>query len=517
MATSAVFWVGCLLIFIYALERFNTPPTNRSSTTWLRYYMAALIYVGLFEVTFAIIARYPELAAYLQGVAPQWRESLADLADVGEGPQSTTVGIALVLSVLVPKIPGLARIDRALRGGLQRAAAIPHEARRFARCIWAADFKPDQLLRDAIDARYEKLGLDATLSVDAIQPAALRLHQLTAMMLTLEDWEKDRRFAGFLAERREQHERLKERYGRAVEMAKGYFELPDQDVGEIGGVLGDAAAKFRKGFREELDNLSMEAAELTSHTLLKCCVRASPRFAELHVMGLWPQEEQSHGVNADQFTLLLGSLVLVLLLYAVLVSEPGQTDKLSLVAKIPIIYILAVIWAVLPKQHWRLFRRQPGAPPPALGYALAGIAAVLSAVCVTLLFRLMLETKGLPFAEALTAAWWDFVDNSVPWLLMVFVTTVATSAVIDAESIAAETPESRRRCVEAAIMAGVVGVASVLVWWLLTGIRAPEDVPPVYAVLLVSAVIGGLIGFMVPHWYRGSPVPVPRHEVVHGA
>lgn len=35
MFIPVVFLIGTLLIFIYALEPFNTPPTNRSSTTWL--------------------------------------------------------------------------------------------------------------------------------------------------------------------------------------------------------------------------------------------------------------------------------------------------------------------------------------------------------------------------------------------------------------------------------------------------------------------------------------------------
>lgn len=65
---SASFWVGAVVILIYALERFNTPPTNRPSTTWLRYYSAAFVYVGLFELTFVILCHYPNLVGLLQAL-----------------------------------------------------------------------------------------------------------------------------------------------------------------------------------------------------------------------------------------------------------------------------------------------------------------------------------------------------------------------------------------------------------------------------------------------------------------
>lgn len=507
MSISVVFLTGALLIFIYALERFNTPPTNRSSTTWFRYHVAALVYVGLFEVTFALITRYPALLGYLQGLAPSYDDALLGLAGAGDGVESSTVGVALVLSVLVPKVPGLARVDRWLRGTLQRAAAIPHEARRFAKSIRDADFAPDEALSDRVDAWYANRGLAEILSAGNDQVAAGQIHKLTAMMLRMEEWMKDRRFAGFLQERQEQRIRLKERYDRVIEMAKGYFQLPDQEMdGADGAVLSDATLKFRNGFRDELNGLVLEAAELVSHTLLRCCVRSAPRFAELREMGLVSDDRaQQPAVNADQIMLLLGSLVSVLLLYSVLVSDPRQIESLSKIAMVPIIYTVAVICAVLPKQKWRLFQRGTDDAPPALGYTLAGLAAMTFAFCIAILFRVLLEIKDAGPIEAIASAWKDFYDNSVPWLLMSFVTCVATAAVIDSTHIRAVTPETRRRWIETGILAVVISATGALVWWLLQGVRPPEDLPELYRVVPVSAIIGGLIGYMVPYWYRGSP------------
>lgn len=505
--TSAVYWVGVLLIFVYALERFNTPPTNRPSTTWMRYHLAALVYVGLFEITFAVIVRYPQLIEYVRALGPEIRDLLPDMADDSDNPTSFTVGVAMLLSVLVPKVPGLSRMDHAVRAALQRAAAIPHEARRFSKCIQRAEFIPDESLKRAIEANYLKLGLNETLpALDDPQPAATQLHRLTAMMLTLENWETDRRFAGFIQQRNDQYGRLKDRYALIVGMAKAYFELRDGSPEARGDRFGEIAGKFRDSFEDETRNLILEAAQLVSHILLKCCVRASTRVTELCSMGLRPREDERQGMTADQATLLLGTLVLIVLLYAVLVSDITQIDTLTRVAMVPIIYTFAVVAAVVPKQHWGLFRRSPGAPPPAFGYAISGLASVAFALCVAIAFQALLLLKGNEPVSALSIAWTEFWELRAPWLLMSFTTAVATAAVLDSLHLARIQPESRRQWFEAGTLALIIGTTGFFVWWLIADLRAGAGAaaPPLWGVVAVSSIFGGLIGYMVPHWYRGS-------------
>ncbi|WP_440997961.1 hypothetical protein [Arhodomonas sp. SL1] len=513
--TTAVFWVGVVLIFVYALERFNTPPTNRSSTTWLRYHLSALVYVGLFEITFALIARYPQLVEYVRAMAPTLEEALPDMTRDAEDPTSFTVGVAMLLSVLVPKVPGLARVDQTLRTALQRVAAIPHEARRLAKGIQRADFVLDPTLSGAIRAHYENAGLeDGAFSLEEQHAVAEHFHRLTAMMLTLERWEADRRFARFLQERREQHGRLRERYGHIMEMARGYSQLQQQGVNAEGRPLGEAAEKFRKGFEAELQNLILEAAELVSHTLLKCCLRSASRFAELRAMGLRLSGEEHSRMNADQITILLGALVLILLLYSALVSDITQIEPLVRVAMVPTIYVFAVLAAVLPKQHWPMFQRRPGAPPPAFGYALSGLAAVVIAFCVAIVFRTLLELKGMSLLGALAEAWARFWEASYPWLLMSFVTAVSIAAIIDSTHLATMGAGWRRRLVEAIVLGVVVGSTGAVVWFYIARLRTGTNVPvpPLAGVLSVSLLVGASLGYTVPHWYRGNAEPVDSQE-----
>jgi hypothetical protein len=54
-----------IFIYIYAAGRFNTPPTSRSSTTWIRYYTAAGFYCA-----FAAPAQQMTIQIH---VCHQWR------------------------------------------------------------------------------------------------------------------------------------------------------------------------------------------------------------------------------------------------------------------------------------------------------------------------------------------------------------------------------------------------------------------------------------------------------------
>jgi hypothetical protein len=64
--------LGVLLIALSASERFNTPPTNRSSTTAARFYSAVGLYlcvtIGIYVL---LLFAFPQLL-------PQWQPIVAD-------------------------------------------------------------------------------------------------------------------------------------------------------------------------------------------------------------------------------------------------------------------------------------------------------------------------------------------------------------------------------------------------------------------------------------------------------
>ena len=112
--------LGALLIFIYATERFNTPRTIRASTTAGRYYSAATIYLLIYLLTFYVFSKYPHLLKVLINDADVQKQMSA------MDSSNTPIFVAMIFSLLVPKVPLISELDNRLRIFLHRLASIPY-------------------------------------------------------------------------------------------------------------------------------------------------------------------------------------------------------------------------------------------------------------------------------------------------------------------------------------------------------------------------------------------------------
>jgi curli biogenesis system outer membrane secretion channel CsgG len=57
-AVNLDYLIGGVFVIMYAASRFNTRATNRSTTTWIRYHLAATMYLGVGLVLFGLLAAY---------------------------------------------------------------------------------------------------------------------------------------------------------------------------------------------------------------------------------------------------------------------------------------------------------------------------------------------------------------------------------------------------------------------------------------------------------------------------
>jgi hypothetical protein len=496
--------LGLLLICIYSLDRFNTPTSNRASTTAVRYYAAASAYVLIYLFAYFILLYYPYLVDLFLKIFVNDKVLPAEWAKTAP----STVIIAIILSVLIPKMPILAKADARLRNFLQSLAAIPYEALRLSKEIHDTPFSVPKNMQKKVEDDLKGRGFKEEDIVSDEGAASKHLWvKITALIFHLESWKKDTRFSAFAYERQDQFGRLQSRYKRLCGMAINCFSLLNQIMpGDTEDPMNQAVTKFSTNFMDEADSLFDEICNYVSQGVLKCKLTHGARCREIEDMGFAPTPDKTLHALSINHVLILSGILLIFLMLNFIVFFPaweGHEKTLLMITMIGSIYSIAVICAIYPREWWAFFRQKPGKPMPVVGYLISGIAAVAISIPVSLLFKTLIffmETPGPsnPFQKA----WNHFAESSYPWMLMAFATVLIIGILVDSKQLR-QLSENWRRWVEAGLQSIGSMAAALLVHWLLADIGPNADsAPERYRVLFVCGTIGFLIGAIVPSWYR---------------
>lgn len=498
---------GALLIVIYAAERFNTPPTIRTSTTAGRYYAAATVYLLVYLTTFYVFTKYPKLL----GLVMELFDINIDTSKAEVGSSDTgLILVALLLSLLVPKIPVISEIDTRLRRFLHRLAAIPYEAIRLSKEIQHSRYWVPSSVRDSLVDELEEQGFQHK-TIDSHDPVIQGWVTIISLITQLKAWDHSHQFAIFVQERSGQFERIKEHYARLSRMARNAVALSDQANAQPElKALQDASNKFRSNLHSEQQALLREICDFISHGVLKTCFRYGSRQKMMNDMGfLDVGKDSSLGLSVNQTVMLFGLLLALVLGNFILFRPPdaGGERLLLMVTMIVSIYSAAVICAVAPKQRWSFFQYNQTDYYPTAGYLLSGLMAVITASAISVFFKTLIFVASPEvdeFAAAFPRAWNQFTSESYPWLTMAFVTAVSTAFLIDWRR-PSWIPARLSRFLDGVFQAAFLTMAASLVHWWLSSLSASGNfggrVPDLGTVMRNSAIVGFTLGFFVPTWY----------------
>ena len=156
--------VSALMLIVVACERFNTPPTNRSSTTFALFSFGLIFYYALIVALWLVVTiavrqgaiGFDKSVILLGGPNPKVRAEFAAYAPL----------VAALVIVVAAHFPWVQQVDNLARTFCINLAAIPREADRLTlELAQAADFKP----------KSEKLrGYVEKIITEQIGPQALR-------------------------------------------------------------------------------------------------------------------------------------------------------------------------------------------------------------------------------------------------------------------------------------------------------------------------------------------------------
>ncbi|MCK5230081.1 MAG: hypothetical protein KAR13_07435 [Desulfobulbaceae bacterium] len=499
--------LGAVFLSVHAYDRFNTPPTNRASTTAVRYHTAAVTYFSIYLCIYYVLTKYPSLLGVL--AAYDGGGSSEEIGSVVKTLQelSPALLVALLLTVLLPRIPMLSSIDNWLRAYLKERAAIPYEARRLSKELRNAKFNVSQDMRDKIHVALVEDGFEPrNIVFDESDQPEYRWTKIAVLMAHLEsEWESDRKFAGYIHSFSNHYRLLKDSYKRLSVKAKTCFRLNREIL--LGGEdqqIHDAILECTANYKEQCNELLKNLCDFISRGVLKCQITHSSRWHALSAMGFKePDTGPGGGPTINQVLTLLVILVPVLLLNFALFGSRLPENVLLMGTMIATIYTMAVMCALYPKGIWKFTRRDEHGTRPMLFYLVAGFAAVALAVPVSLVFKFFIFSisEEQTMATAFLSAWNDFSMRSYRWMLMAFITAFFTAFHLDNRPFWKITC-SRLRWIEGFVQAAVnLSAAYIVVCWL--DDQNLRD--RLICVLGTTAVIGFVIGFVVPHWYRDAP------------
>ena len=166
---SACEWiVPALLLLVVAWVRFNTPPTNRSGTTFALFYFGVMFYYSLILALWLLVT--------VGGIG------FGSLATKEQIAQHAPIFGALII-VVASQFPQVLRIDTAARKFCFSLAAIPREADRLSvELAKSADFQPPseqfrervaKIISDNINYKAVNFDTDGTIAARFTRAVAL--------------------------------------------------------------------------------------------------------------------------------------------------------------------------------------------------------------------------------------------------------------------------------------------------------------------------------------------------------
>jgi len=509
LSSNFELFVACGLIAIYAIERFNTPTNARASTTAGKYLISVMVYLMIYLLTFLVIVNSPGAIRGLRNwVEGAGFESSGLFASLLEPGGSKFIFVALVLSLLTPKIPVISKIDKKLRAFLHRLALIPFEAIKRSSDLQKMELQIPADKCPVIEGELLNLGfsqddIDLKSSDDLVHDGFNMVYLITC----LNDWDRDVRYASFKHDRATQYTRLHEQYLRQVAMMKNLVHLKSQVTANPGlEVLVEAHTSFRASMRVEHAALLAEVCDFISHGLLASYMTNNAIRKAIEEIGfVFDHHTVSKLKRTVNDTLTLFSLLLIFVLANFIILTGASDDlerTLLLGTMIVSVYSASVVCALFPKRSWSLCKPEDGRYP-VMGYFLSGFMAVFSAMVLSLFFNTLIyaadkDINGLvtPFMSAFDR----LTGHSYPWMLMSFVTAASTAFLADWDILDKGT-DLRRRSLDAVVTASVLVGAVYLVYLWLTAINTGFDAEPT-RLMITSGGIGLIIGFIVPSWYR---------------
>ena len=512
MNTTVDLCLGAVFVAFYAAGRFNTPATNRSSTTAIRYFLGLFCYCMVGLMGYVAFVKFPHLLAFmLQGdetVVQPWAKQL-----------SSPLLAALLLTVLLPRLPLLSDLDNWIRKQLQEMAAIPFEVRRLTAELRRGKLLVSDALQEEVVRLLERRGINRrNISFEPDDTPAYYCARIAVLLTKARDWESDRKMSSYLGALPGEVDQLWKRFDQLVLKAKTYFRLQNEGMEGLTARTHETMVRYQEDFTEQLAQLHTSVLDFISRGVLHAEFTDGTRQNRLQQMG-FEAKWRIRKFTFDQATFVFGVLLLVMLGSMLAFSSATSTatfgTRLVKMAVNAIIYCIAAGCAVLPKERWKFARHNPGQIRPVGFYIVSGLMAVGLGVSFKFLSNCLLMGSVAEAAQHFLLRY--------PWFLTIFAATMMLGILLDNQR-SVRLSKVQQRVFEAAAQGAVMAGVSYVSWlWLgermahAGALVANLNMPDLTRMMTTAGAIGLVLGFWIPAWYRETPRTNAELEEIEAA
>ncbi|MBV8774643.1 MAG: hypothetical protein JO166_20255 [Deltaproteobacteria bacterium] len=473
--------IGGVTVIAMAYNRFNTPPTSRSSTTWARYHTLACLDVLVLVVLWIVLANAPQI---VQVLAPK-----AGLDVYLEG-LDRPVYAAVLITVLASSVPPFSTFDLGLRRFFQDLAEIPWEAQRLSSALRQRTWIPHEKLEAEVrEALHEAKFGDEAISFSSERTPRALWTRITVLQKYIEAWQTRRgAFSGFYFKNVDVVSGLTKSYRDLETLFRRVYPVLAQSLPPE--QLDPAQQGMTETFVAAAEQLEKNLCDLVSRGVLTCGLTARSRAAEFEKIGFMVNVSPGH-----LFDGLVGLYVILTILYVGLMMMLHRPHAKITGFVVPASYVGAVLTAFWSKRfRWG---RPENDNFPIRGYLISAVAAFCLASVTSFSLGVLISRNVGATCGLMASRYW-------PWSLMSSLVAAAVAYRIDQK----ERLGIRWR--DTAFMALSCALWAIPVVFLLhdsSGLHSSvlQDPPPYWRVMIVSAVNGGVIGFLIPTLYR-SPL-----------
>ena len=514
---SLIEWgVGGIFVGVNAYRRYNTPTSNRETTTFQNfctYFFFYLVTVlTLYVFCGALLDSSPETIGAIYGLLTNQPSTspppgIADL--------SAPMVSALFLTTLLPSLPVLSRYDKALLNIFWDRGHIPNHVQKMAATMRRAAFSysPGQIrqlriLCKSLGVGYDSLDLESGLNLD------FRWARINLLVLGIEAWKQDDT-AGIRRYLIEHKTELRMQRESLDELNREYLELKNEHL-EI-----HIREKMQQFLDKSMRELFRSCTVFVAKAACKTELSESGRRSRISQLGFEGGSAGVDGLSGRQIATALIAILITFLTISVIqeLSKEATFRKFGNVAFMTFLmfftYGSALLIALSLKRQLMMGYNELTRQRSWIAYLAVGIITPLSWIIVSISYRYILQMlsgleSNLNFDGVITAIQWSY-----PYALQSLALAISVSWVLDHHQSRIMTGKLsiQQRSFDILITVTALGVASLIAYLWMEGLgwfegyatrgeiyreRSPLSMS---WLVLKGGAIGAVVGWLVPMWF----------------